>query len=232
MRDIMKIYQETLGLSAMYSTENQISLEKLIRFEVKSFLGRLFLNSYPPIIDSENNFLHLGCGDIYFESWVNADFFRFKFTKNTKRIEWMLDLRYPLKCQSNYWDGVFTEHTLEHLYPNHAVNCLKEILRTLKPKCWVRISVPDLRKYVNFYQGIEVGDHFKKWSTGAEAIRSLTQDFGHLSVWDSELLEVTLKEIGFINIRQVDFFKATDKRLLKEAEARRWESLYMEAQKP
>lgn len=228
----MKIYEETLGSSAMYSTEHQISLEKLIRFEVKSLLGRFFLSSYPPLLDSENNLLHLGCGDSCFEGWVNADFFNFKFTNNTKKPEWMLDLRYPLKCQSNYWDGVFTEHTLEHLYPNHAVNCLQEILRTLKPKGWVRISVPNLRKYVDFYRGIEVGDRFKQWSTGAEAIRALTQDFGHLSVWDSELLEVTLKDIGFTNVRQVEFLEATDKRLLKEAEARRWESLYMEAQKP
>jgi hypothetical protein len=222
----------------MYSTYFQISLKELIRFEVKSLLGRLVLNSSPPLLDSENNLLHLGCADQLFEGWVNADFFMINktnfliFSKKPKKPEWMLDLRYPLKCESNYWDGVFTEHTLEHLYPNQAVNCLKEILRTLKPKAWLRITLPDLRKYVDFYRGIEVDERFKKWSTGAEAIRALTQDFGHLSVWDSELLEVTLKDIGFTNVRQVDFFKGTDKRLLKESEARRWESLYMEAQKP
>ena len=209
----------------------QLTLKKHIKFEARSYWGRLFLNQPPPVVNPMVNLLNLGCGNQLFDGWVNADFFEIKFWKNSKRI-WMLDLRYPLNCKDNYWDGVFTEHTLEHLRFHHAFNLLKEVLRTLKPKCWLRISVPDLKKYVDFYSGVKTQENFHNYSTGAEAISSLTQNFGHLSLWDSELLERTLCEVGFVNVRQTDFAEGTDGRLLKNKEGRKWESLYMEAQKP
>jgi hypothetical protein len=29
--------------------------------------------------------------------------------------EWVMDATKPWKCPDNYWDGIFTEHVLEHL---------------------------------------------------------------------------------------------------------------------
>jgi len=144
----------------------------------------------------------------------------------------MLDLRFPLNCDDNVWDGVFSEHTLEHLYPDQVLQLLKELYRTIKPGAWLRISVPDLKKYVKYYCGEGVHELFNRWQTGCEAIRTLTQDYGHLSVWDSTLLAKFLKEAGFVNIQEVSFMQGTDKLLLMDQQDRAWESLYMEAQKP
>jgi predicted SAM-dependent methyltransferase len=130
------------------------------------------------------------------------------------------------------WDGIFSEHTFEHLYPLEVFNLVKELKRTMKPGAWIRITVPDLKKYVNYYCGKQMHEEFLRWASGCEAIRSLTQSYGHKSVWDSELLKYVLKELGFINIKEVSFMQGTDKFLLIERKERQWETLYMEAQKP
>ena len=216
---------------SLYSTKHQTNLIGLMFFELKSFLGRLLLGMTPPLVNPKIKLLHLGCGNLIFAEWVNADFFVFRFWRKPKSL-WMLDLRYPLKCEDNYWDGIFTQHVLEHLYPNSAFNLLEELLRTLKSKHWVRICVPDLSKYVAYYIGEPSHKKFYRWTTGAEAIWALTQNWGHRSVWDSQLLTLALRQVGFVNVREVGFGQGTDERLIKDSEERKCESLYVEAQKP
>jgi hypothetical protein len=216
---------------SLYSSRFITNLNSSIRFELLSGFGRALFTRKPPIVGIHQNLLHLGCGTNLLNGWVNADFFHGRFW-STPRSFWALDLRYPLHCDSNYWDGIFSEHTFEHLYPLQVRNLLRELLRTLKPTCWLRISVPDLRKYIDFYSKRPVDKEFLKWTTGAEAVRSLTQNWGHLSVWDGELLKRTVSEVGFVNVRTVGFMEGTDERLCKESASRCWESLYLEAQKP
>jgi predicted SAM-dependent methyltransferase len=215
------------------NNQYQINTFGLLKFELQSLSGRLFFNNKPKIQKNGKNFLNLGCGITRFDGWINADFFpNLKFWKNFhSRPEWMLDLRLPLNCDDNVWDGVFTEHTLEHLYPDQVLNLLKELNRTMKPGAWLRITVPDLKKYVSYYCGETVNEQFHMWQTGCEAIRTLTQDFIHLSVWDSKLMTDFLKESGFINIQEVSFMQGNDNYLLKDKQERAWETLYMEAQK-
>ncbi|TRV14581.1 MAG: methyltransferase domain-containing protein [Microcystis wesenbergii Mw_MB_S_20031200_S109] len=219
---------------SIYSTEYQVTLKGLLFFELKSLYGRLFLQKKINLKKSGTQLLHLGCGRSIFNGWTNADFFcRLKpWKKYENKPDWMLDLRFPLNCDDNVWDGVFTEHTLEHLYPVQVLNLLKELNRTMKPGAWLRVTVPDLKQYIDYYCGKEVNTTFLRWETGCEAIRSLTQNYGHLSVWDSDLLSQVLKEAGFVNIKEVSFRQGTDKRLLKDQEERAWETLYIEAQRP
>ncbi|MDJ0798486.1 MAG: hypothetical protein QNJ51_16975 [Calothrix sp. MO_167.B12] len=219
---------------SILNKDNQVNFRKILDFEVRSLYGRFFLNYKPKLKANTKNLLHLGCGRNKFDNWINADFFNglnfLKISRN--RPEWMLDLRFPLNCDDNVWDGVFTEHALEHLYPDQALQLLKELNRTMKPGVWLRVTVPDLKKYVKYYCGEEVHEKFNKWQTGCEAIRTLTQDHGHLSLWDSELLARFLKEAEFINVKEVSFMQGTDGLLIKDKEGRSWETLYMEAQKP
>ncbi|MDJ0902261.1 MAG: methyltransferase domain-containing protein [Xenococcus sp. MO_188.B8] len=217
-------------------TEHHQTLVPLLKFEIKSFYGRFFQKK-PPLKKQEKNLLHLGCGPNHFSGWINADFFLKPIIDVfSLKPDWMLDLRYPLKCDDNVWDGVFSEHVIEHLYPHEVLNLLRELNRTMKPGSWLRITVPDLRKYIQYYcdksdQSLE--QRFsEEWNTGCEAISSLTQNYGHFSAWDSQLLELFFAKAGFTNIKEVAFRQGTDKVLLMESEGRRWETLYMEAQKP
>ena len=202
---------------------------------IKSFFGRLFFSRKPLVRKNKVNLLHLGCGSKRLEGWINADFFRdLKFWKKGKnRPDWMLDLRYPLYCEDNVWDGVFSEHTLEHLYPDEVLELLKELKRTMKPNSWLRISVPDLEKYIDSYKNKHISEELlnRKYN-GCEAISYLTQNYKHFSVWDETLLKSFLQKAGFINIQRASFRKGNDKKLLKDSETREWESLYIECQKP
>ena len=205
----------------------------LLRFETISFIGRHFFQRKPPRI-FEKNYLNLGCGDTNYKEWVNADFFRVRFWVVPKN-GWSLDLRYPFKCEDNYWSGIYTEHTMEHLHPLDDFNLMKEMFRTLKPGCWLRICVPGLEQSLKEFYDDNLPQYNLKgklYDTKAEAIWSLTQNWGHLSVWNAELMTALLQKAGFINVKEVSFREGTDRNLLKDMEERKAESLYIEAQKP
>lgn len=180
--------------------------------------------------------LDIGCGHSFKDGWTHVDFyslglkFWIRYTRRSPEIE--TDLRFPLNCPNNIVDGIFSGHALEHLYPNHAFSLLKEKFRVLKPKCGLRINVPDLKREIDFYNGVIVLPQYK---FKAEGIGDLTQNSGHHSVWDEELLSNALAITGFINIRKVEYLnEGTDKRLIKEKENRqnRVRELVIEAQKP
>jgi len=194
-----------------------------IKFEIKSFIGRLFSrgNRIP-----DYSLLHLGCGPNLINGFENMDFYSMRFWK-AKYIGH--DLRHPLPYKDKTFDGVFSEHTLEHLYASDAINLLREVHRILKPGSVFRIVVPDLKKYVDFYEGKNLDPEFQKFTNGCEGIWCLTQNWGHLSCWDAEMLSKKLVEAGFKTAAEVSFLTGADKRLLCDLEARKWESLYIEA---
>ena len=93
-----------------YNTKYQENLIGSFKFELKSLYGRVFLVKKPKIKEKDKNYLQLGCGLSKLNGWVNADFFvaNFKFWKKLDdKPDWMLDLRFPLNCDNDIWDGVF-----------------------------------------------------------------------------------------------------------------------------
>lgn len=213
----------------------KINLKNLFLFELKSFIGRTFFSSRPKLNNS-TNYLHLGCGNNIVDGYVNADFYRMRFWNNSSNENiWRLDLRYPLKCADDSFDGVFTEHTLEHLYLDDAIKLLKELYRVMKNNAIIRISVPDLEKYILFYvQQLSREDEksfTKRFETRCSAIRDMTQNYLHLSVWDFKELKHCLEEAGFKNICKLEYRRTQDEKLDLDLEERRWETLYVEGKK-
>ena len=147
----------------------------------------------------------------------------------------MVDVRCPLKCQDNYWDGVFTEHMIEHLTYADAFHAFSEILRTLKPGHWLRVTVPDFAKFSQYYQTGDrevFGTLPRQWSIRAEAIADITQMWGHQPVWDHEMMAKVLSEVGFTDIQTQTFQQGSNPDLLQDDPEKKWETLYVEAQKP
>ena len=216
--------------------EYKVNLKGIFLFELKSWLGRKFITSKPKLNDNEN-YLNLGCGGNYVDGYINADFFyRFKFwKKDILKREWQLDLRYPLVCEDEVFEGIFTEHTLEHLYPSQVKLLLSELYRVLKKGSYIRITVPDIEKYVLFYNKSKVQhneEEFKKrYDTGCSGIRNITQNYFHFSTWDFEELDKYLKEVGFIDIEKKEVAQTVDKKLNLDLKDRSWETLYVEAKK-
>lgn len=204
-------------------------------FELNSLIGRVLFKT-PEIDRTKTNYLHLGCSNNRFDGWINADFYPeilpnfLKLSKFRGLPEWCFDFRRPMECGSEVFDGIFTEHTLEHLSPPEVAAIMNELYRTMKRGAWLRVIVPDLEKYVDFYNGREssIGEKFK---TATSAIQSLTQNHGHRSVWDFTEMKSLLLKSGFEEVKKVAFREGNDKTLLRDLEVRRWESLYIEARK-
>lgn len=195
-------------------------LFKIFLFKLEGMLGQLLYRKSPPKEFKGMKYLNLGCGDHHFEGWVNADFYRFSDLIRKKRglPNWMLDAGKSWKCPSHYWDGIYTEHTIEHLDYNGACIALAECYRTMKPGASLRVIVPGIEKTMDN----TVNDN-------ALAVAHLTQTHGHVSVWSEGLLKNLLQEIGFNNVKVVKFQEGTNKDLIKDLEERKSESIYVEA---
>jgi hypothetical protein len=215
---------------SVYNTAYQADVRNAVKFELKSAIGRFLFSKRPPKLEKGPQLLNLGCGVSFYPEFVNADFFKL-MTRFPGPNFWALDLRYPLKCPDNYWDGIFTEHTLEHLHPASTLALLKELYRTLRPGCWIRIVVPDVSKYVDYYCGKTSHEKFSVWQPRGAALRSVAQNFQHMALWDAELMKDCLTRSGFSEICLRSFRDGADKRLLKDQSEREFESLYMETRK-
>ena len=223
--------QSRLVSSQPYVNRNVL---KEIILNVESVVGELLFKRPPPVRADGSRLLHLGCGDVKFAGWVNADFYNFHdmFGKREFVPDWMLDLTKPIRCPDGYWDGIFTEHCFEHLTYAQDIHALKEVFRLLKPGAWVRIVTPDASKYISYYRNESSDQKFDDFKYGPAAISNVTQGWGHRSVWDGNLFCSVLRDIGFVNVSETEFGKGVDPRLVKDSPGRRWESLYVQAQRP
>jgi predicted SAM-dependent methyltransferase len=194
----------------------------LFKFELASLIGRTFFSRQP---HPKSKLLHLGCGNIYLDEFVNADFYYLRwvpFRKQPGKYDWLADFRYTLNCPDNYWEGVFSEHTIEHFHYSDCLQLFKELYRTMQQGAWLRICVPGLEEVLS---GID------SKQTKAIAIYNLTQNHGHVSVWDSALMTMVLRDAGFMTIHKTNYMQGSDPRLLQDSPGKSPGSLYMEAQK-
>ena len=199
--------------------------KKIIKMEIISFLGNVFS---PKIRETNSKYIQLGCGNNIAEGFDNLDFYPMRFKEIFQHKHIAHDLRKPLRYKNDTFLGAFTEHTLEHLYYDEAINLLKEIKRILKPGSIFRCTVPDLQKYIEFYNNGAKINFFKKFNFKAEAFYNLTQNYGHRSVWDYEMLSSNLLEVGFNSVVQKKYKEGEDINLLLDLELRKDETLYVE----
>lgn len=54
-------------------------------------------------------------------------------------------------CDDEVFDAVYTERTLEHFFLDHVELLLKELYGVMKKGAVIRITVPDLEKYIACY---------------------------------------------------------------------------------
>ena len=188
---------------------------------------------------SERRFLNLGCGPFPEEGFVNLDY------RWRPGIDVVWDVLRPLPFPDNRFDGVFTEHCLEHFDLSQLSGVLREIHRILAPSGVLRIVVPDLAKYAEAYVARQRGESVAddgKLST-AEAFnrvfysghvwmsRSRWWNDGHHFIHDIESMTDALSRAGFTDIRQCGVKEGALREMLVDREDQAWESLYVEARK-
>ena len=112
------------------------------------------------LIRNEVRFLQVGgdwwnkCGD----GWLNADFIYTRLPVGFICEDWRTG-RYILRqdagrrwpFEDNSFEIVYSEHMFEHILPMDGSTFLKEMYRILKPGGVLRITTPDLEKYLKGY---------------------------------------------------------------------------------
>ena len=217
-----------------------IELFEHAKFEFRSKLGRILSHSLKLNI-ANANFINLGSGSSYVNDFINIDFF------GNKMIDYGMDLRFPFKIETNSIDGIFSEHTFEHLSHLEIDNALSECYRILKSEAKIRIIVPDLSILIERYcsnddewfqnwQDLVLKDpsrhYMKKYFTKMFAVNFSASYYSHKSCWDFESLEKALSTHGFINIIKWDYNVGTPELLIdSDSEDRKLVSIYIEGKK-
>jgi predicted SAM-dependent methyltransferase len=175
--------------------------------------------------------LHVGCGGVKFEGWVNVD-----ANSSVADISW--DLTCGIPCPDHSCELIYHEHFLEHLSVEAAVAFLQECYRALQPGGIMRIAMPDLQYVIEKYSSENWQDQdwltwedYRFIKTRAEMLNIALRWWGHQWLYDREELHRRLTEAGFNQIDDVTWRESTTP-ALKNLETRKDSVLICEARKP
>lgn len=137
----------------------------------------------------------------------------------------------PIKgIPDNFYDGVYSEHFIEHLYKYQGVNIFKEVMRVLKPGGVIRTVWPsydvvewlvgeeDLSNHPfvkHYYQRYIVQERFcaaghkNKRIQEQVALGLLYQKGEHLYLWGKQEMIDTLSSLGFQNVKEHEYGKSS-----------------------
>lgn len=184
----------------------------------------------------------LGCGLSRHAALLNVDW------QWTPGLDLCWDIRCGLPFADNSMLGLYTEHCLEHFDLADAAYVLGEARRVLASGGTLRVVVPDaelyLRRYVQHLDGVpresfpyeDVERRDPRWVPLGSVNRVFYQDryspAGHRTMFDFELLRRLASQAGFTTVDRASFRIGRDRVLLVDSDARRSESLYVEAVAP
>jgi predicted SAM-dependent methyltransferase len=152
--------------------------------------------------------LQLGTSNSLITGWLNTD------VLPTSREVVYLDAtrRFPFKDDT--FDYVYSEHMIEHIEHQSALFMLGECFRVLKPGGKIRMSTPDLKVLVGLFSSEQTKsqEFYIDWMTRrflpgiayckeVFLINNAFRAWGHQFLYDRETIEVTMKNIGFENLR-------------------------------
>jgi predicted SAM-dependent methyltransferase len=214
-------------------------LEEQQRSELDNALQQFLAQSGPKRFQ-------FGSGGHRLDGWLNTDF------EPWCEGVFHLDMRNALPFPDSVLDVAASEHCFEHFSYDEGKRIALELFRCLKPGGLLRMSMPDLDRYIALwnesltpeqigymraYVGIEhAGDPVSPCMTLNLAMRS----FGHKFIYDRPTIKDLLSKAGFVDVR---FATPGDRSVLRltEFEVRvsqgnrvldGYETMIVEAQKP
>lgn len=142
--------------------------------------------------------LHLGCGEEYFEGFINID------GNILHKVDLWLDIRHGLPFCRGSVDCIYNSNFLEHFYIDECRHILKECLRVLKHGGGMRIIVPNLKNAIHAYVN-NLSNWFEDWpskhtSLGGRFSNLVFCHGQHRNAFDFSYLEELLREIGFSSV--------------------------------
>jgi predicted SAM-dependent methyltransferase len=147
--------------------------------------------------------LHVGCGTLYKESWINIDN---NSDNNIEKLDINHDLSTGLPFDDLTVDYIYNEHFIEHLSREDGLKFMDECQRVLKIGGVLRISCPDLDKIIDGYINNNwreqdwVKTYHYEWIESKCQMLNLNLNetpWGHKYVYNKEELISQLVKAGF-----------------------------------
>jgi hypothetical protein len=183
-------------------------------------------------VNRSTTILNIGCADHLDPNYVNADIFppvgrALRMLVGHEKIEWSLFIN--IICQDKSLiecaDGIVFAHVLEHLPPDQTLTVLGNCFQYLKPGGHMRLSVPHIRAY----------PYSNAASSQQKAMNAIERNkiiYGHFHqfMYEPELLIALLENVGFSDVKQVDYGEG----LLANSDRleRAFETIYITASRP
>nr|WP_052478854.1 methyltransferase domain-containing protein [Kibdelosporangium sp. MJ126-NF4]CEL20953.1 Conserved domain protein [Kibdelosporangium sp. MJ126-NF4]CTQ95533.1 Conserved domain protein [Kibdelosporangium sp. MJ126-NF4] len=127
------------------------------------------------------------------------------------------DVRRPLPFADGCFEWAYSEHLIEHIPLPDAVTWLTEVKRILKPGGLLRLTTPDLRRYVESYLaadgGFFAGYRERLTARGAPPmpdrrafmVNHIFYFWDHRWIYDADELRYVLQRAGFPDMRVRSF---------------------------
>jgi predicted SAM-dependent methyltransferase len=172
--------------------------------------------------------LHVGCGPHVAHGWLNTDYRMLvdregnasppgriaRGSAEGHRDRYFLshDARDPYPIEDGALDVAYSEHFIEHISRAAAIGWLREVHRILRPGGFLRLSTPNLRRYVDGYLDPggeffsahrEVLAHMAQFAdsgvpeTRGFMVNQIFRFFGHQWIYDLDEMRAVAAAAGF-----------------------------------
>lgn len=181
-RNIINLIKSIIALTRFLKETIWIISEKI---------KRIFYRPKLPNTKKFGTNIHLGCGPINHEAFINIDGFPFP------HIHYVRDIGDLSIFSDNSVDLIYASHCLEHFHYAEVGNVLKEWQRVLKKGGILRVSVPDFDLLLKIYYDNDMNpDNIIPQLLGGQNNK---YNF-HYMVFNKQNLTMKLKEAGFSDI--------------------------------
>jgi predicted SAM-dependent methyltransferase len=237
----MSGYSTTTALTRVFPGD----VARQVVFEMQIFLRRAVYmrSSLRHLAGLEGCRVNIACGDHPTPGWVNLEL------RPSSNVHFW-DCRRGLPFSDGAVAAIYSEHAFEHFDPDTEVKLfLGECLRCLKPSGVLRVVVPDVGAYLRAYghaweplaamRQLEAkqGGWHDPWldeiyQTQMQLVNAVFRQHGeHKYAYDEETLLLILRQAGFSRVLPQRFGISIDRDMAPDSEARKTESLYVEAVK-
>jgi len=164
--------------------------------------------------------LQLGAGPYCLEGWLNTDLSPIR----KRSIYLNATKRFPL--ENDTFDYVFSEHLIEHMTYLKGMEMLRECYRVLRPGGTIRIATPDLDMLIDLgkLKKSDMQKKYIKWITdtflpgintykACFVINNAFRNYGHKFLYNGEVLQNVMEQVGFVDIERCSPGKSKDDHL-------------------